>query len=511
MRGNCSLPQLGDRVAKRSVAGVVLSNLSGAVFIFVYLSKIAPNEKVPDNTSGAADVVLLIGYLAVSFAITGVVFDRVMRSASGWVAEDRPPTQVERRRTLALPRRLAAICFVPWIGAAIVFGTWDSRYYGHSARQVSEIIFGTLDAGLVTCTLAFLLVERAMRPLFAYALAGGEPEDDRARVGGVRLRLLITWILGSGVPLGAMAWLPVAAQGATDRTDIGTAVVVLSVFGLLVGFLITEGTARSVADPLRGIERALRKVQAGDLTTRIEVDRAGDLGALQMGVNEMVQGLRERARLEELFGKHVGAEVAQRALEQGSGLDSELREASALFVDIIGSTAMAEVLPPGEVVATLNAYFGCVVRVVGDEGGWVNKFEGDGALCVFGAPATQPDHAARALRAARQLRSEMAELRTKHPGLDVAIGVSSGQVVAGNVGTESRYEYTVIGRPVNEAARLSDLAKGKPSRVLASQEAIARAGDEDARWVSVGTVALRGQSVPTHVFEPVEVREPAAV
>ncbi|MEY2570454.1 MAG: adenylate cyclase, partial [Acidimicrobiaceae bacterium] len=219
----------------------------------------------------------------------------------------------------------------------------------------------------------------------------------------------------------------------------------------------------------------------------------------------------ERARLEELFGKHVGAEVAQRALEQGSGLDSELREASALFVDIIGSTAMAEVLPPGEVVATLNAYFGCVVRVVGDEGGWVNKFEGDGALCVFGAPATQPDHAARALRAARQLRSEMAELRTKHPGLDVAIGVSSGPLVAGNVGTESRYEYTVIGRPVNEAARLSDLAKGKPSRVLASQEAIARAGDEDARWVSVGTVALRGQSVPTHVFEPVEVREPAAV
>jgi adenylate cyclase len=180
-----------------------------------------------------------------------------------------------------------------------------------------------------------------------------------------------------------------------------------------------------------------------------------------------------------------------------------------LFVDIIGSTAMAEVLPPGEVVATLNDYFGCVVRVVGDEGGWVNKFEGDGALCVFGAPATQPDHAARALRAARRLRRELAELRTKRPGLDVAIGVSAGPLVAGNVGTESRYEYTVIGRPVNEAARLSDLAKGKPGRVVASQAALERAGDEATRWASLGTVALRGQSAPTEIYEPVEVREPS--
>jgi len=95
---------------------------------------------------------------------------------------------------------------------------------------------------------------------------------------------------------------------------------------------------------------------------------------------------------------------------------------------------------------------------------------------------------------------------TQPPSLS---GRYSGPLVAGNVGTESRYEYTVIGRPVNEAARLSDLAKGKPSRVLSSQEAIARAGDEAAKWVSVGNVALRGQSAPTEVYEPLEVREPA--
>src|SRR5207237_6672377 len=121
----------------------------------------------------------------------------------------------------------------------------------------------------------------------------------------------------------------------------------------------------------------------------------------------------------------------------------------------------------------LNRFFTGVVRVVADEGGWVNKFEGDAALCVFGAPADQPDHAARALRAARRLAAELERL-----GVDAGIGVSSGRVVAGNIGAEDRYEYTVIGDPVNEAARLSEAAKTRPSRLAASEESVSRAGAE---------------------------------
>jgi adenylate cyclase len=185
---------------------------------------------------------------------------------------------------------------------------------------------------------------------------------------------------------------------------------------------------------------------------------------------------------------------------------SEHREASALFVDLIGSTALAEVLEPDAVVQTLNAFFDAVVRVVAADGGWVNKFEGDGALCVFGAPATQPDLAERALRAARRLRDELRLVAAAHPGVDAAIGVSSGTVVAGNVGTEQRYEYTVIGRPVNEASRLTDLAKGRPGRVLASAAALALAPAEAAGWGSLGTLALRGQAAPIEVYEPA-VRE----
>jgi len=357
MREDSSLPLLGDQVSKRGMAGVIVANAAGAVFIFTFLTFLAPREGPTPDGSTLADVVALVAYLVVSITLCGFVIDRTIDRAAAWVQEDRAPTPIERRKTLALPRRLAALSFVPWIGAAVFFGALSGVYYGRSATYVLEVAFGTLDAGLVSCTISFLLLERAMRPLFVYALADAEPHE--GRVGGIRLRLLITWALGSGVPIGAMAFLPFAAHGATENPDIGPAVVVLSTFGLLAGLVVTAGTARSVAEPLRQIERALREVKAGDLGVQVTIDRTGDLGALQMGVNEMVRGLRERARLEELFGKHVGAEVAQRALEQGSGLDSEQREASALFVDIIGSTAMAEVLPPGEVVAT----FGLVIVV----------------------------------------------------------------------------------------------------------------------------------------------------
>src|SRR5205085_7686067 len=121
-----------------------------------------------------------------------------------------------------------------------------------------------------------------------------------------------------------------------------------------------------------------------------------------------------------------------------------------------------------------------VVDVVTLHGGWVNKFEGDAALCVFGAPSEHPDAASAALLASRELRRR---LDRELDGLDAAIGLSAGQVVAGNIGAARRYEYTVIVDPVNEAARLTELAKSKPCRLLASEAIVRRAVARAApRW-----------------------------
>ena len=174
-----------------------------------------------------------------------------------------------------------------------------------------------------------------------------------------------------------------------------------------------------------------------------------------------------------------------------------------VFVDLVGSTAMAATRAPEEVVRTLNAYFTAVVGAVSAEGGWVNKFEGDGALCVFGPPGGDADHAGRALRAASGIAAGVAREALRHPGLVAAIGVSSGTVVAGNIGSPERFEYTVIGDPVNEAARLTELAKGRPGRMLASRTVV-DAGESGAGWVDAGAVVLRGRPLPTQLCEPGE-------
>ena len=147
----------------------------------------------------------------------------------------------------------------------------------------------------------------------------------------------------------------------------------------------------------------------------------------------------------------------------------------------------------------LNSFFAGVVRCVGAEGGYVSKFEGDGALCVFGAPIPQDDHAERALRAARALRLE---LRSLSESIDAAIGISSGHVVAGNIGAANRYEYTIIGDAVNEASRLCDEAKNRHTRVLAGERTLDRCGSEAANWGHSGNIHLRGRARPTVAFEP---------
>ncbi len=173
---------------------------------------------------------------------------------------------------------------------------------------------------------------------------------------------------------------------------------------------------------------------------------------------------------------------------------------AVLFVDLAGSTRLAETRPPGEVVGLLNAFFGVVVDAVTRHDGWINKFEGDAALAVFGAPVELPDAAACALSAARELGARLA---ADVPQVTAGIGVSAGSVVAGYIGAEQRFEYTVIGDPVNEAARLSDLAKASPGSVLASAAVLeSAASSETSHWEIGRSVILRGRTRPTRLAIP---------
>ena len=296
-----------------------------------------------------------------------------------------------------------------------------------------------------------------------------------------------------------------ATQLTTDlvfsTNSLAIAIILLSVLAIGQAFILSMLTASQISDPIRQLRRAIERVQRGDNDVEVDVFDGSEIGRLQVGFNRMMEESAERRVLRELFGQHVGEDVARRALQFGTELGGETRFVAVLFVDMVGSTATASERPPGEVVVLLNEFFRVVVDVIDQHHGFVNKFMGDAALAIFGAPLDRPDAPTAALAAARDLRFALNDIT----GLDIGIGVSAGLAVAGNIGAKERFEYTVIGDPVNEASRLTELSKLRPGRVLASTSALYFASDEEQEhWELGDQVQLRGRGRLTHLAWPVE-------
>ena len=497
------LGRRASAVALALTTRLIVANAVAGLFVCIYLTI---TEEIPESKPDWVPVVVgnavFYAIAIVLFSLTSIVRGkRVFAPAWTWLDSDSPPTPEQRRELLKQPGRMAMFPLRYWTAAAIISCVVRGAL-GSDAGQILVSGITVLEGGLVASLLGYLLGERALRPVFAEAL-GGEL-DEPVRSLGLGTRLVLAWALGSGLPLIGIILTPVVVPDA--ELGVVWAMVFLAAVGLVVGLTITVIAAKSITEPLAKVRAALAEIGAGDLTTTLVVDDGAEVGQLQTGVNEMVAGVRERARLEDLFGRHVGAGVARQAIAEGATLGGEVREISALFVDLRGSTELARRLPPVEVVALLNRFFDAVVRCCDAQGGWVDKFEGDAALCVFGAPDPQSDHATRALRTARALAAELAPLRARQPELDAGIGVATGDAVAGHIGTERRLEYTVIGEPVNTAARLTEAAKDRPGRVLAEEATIDAASDEErACWVPAASVDLKGLAPGLAVWEPAPV------
>jgi len=218
-------------------------------------------------------------------------------------------------------------------------------------------------------------------------------------------------------------------------------------------------------------------------------------------VGDVTAAQVRRERLSRYFSPQVAAMLAEEPAEQSAG---ESREVTVLFSDLRDFTALAERLYGAEVVALLNAYHERMVRTIFAFGGTLDKFLGDGLMVYFGAPVTQPDHAARAVRCALAMQQELARwngeraARTE-PTLHMGIGIHTGTVVLGSIGTAQRREYTVVGDTVNVAARLQELTKTVPAPVLVS-EVTRRALGGGTSVVAAGLVQLRGRAQPLEAY-----------
>lgn len=411
-----------------------------------------------------------------------------------WATDNRAPTAAEARRFRRAPRTLVTLQALLWGGAVLTF----TLMYGILEPDlIPKVFFVVAMSGAVVVAISQLLIEFSLRPVAAQVITAGYRPRRR---GGIRTRTIVSWLVGSGIPL--IGIILVMFFGTfryeTTKMDLFVGVIVLAVIALSTGLLLTILSSTSVTDPIRSVRTGMAAVADGDVDVDVAVYDGTELGDLQAGFNAMVGGLRERDHMRDIFGRHVGREVAAAALDSDPELGGAERTVGVVFVDVIGSTSLAAERTPSEVVEALNTFFSVIVRSVETHRGLVNKFEGDAVLAIFGAPISLDDCAAAALSSAREIAHR---LTADVPYLSAGIGVSYGRVVAGNVGAIERFEYTVIGDPVNESARLSELAKRDPARPLASGRTLEAAGRaESRRWEEAETLTLRGRSEDTVVF-----------
>ncbi len=272
------------------------------------------------------------------------------------------------------------------------------------------------------------------------------------------------------------------------------------VLGLPALWSATGKLADAVMERIHPLSRAFDEVALGARDVRVEEAGSTELREMTNRFNAMLDALTLAERMERAFGVYVSSQVLDRIKAQHGDekLAPSLREATVFFADIRGFTSFSERLSPADVVAVLNRYFSRVVPIIERHDGYLNKFVGDAVVVVFNGPMDQPDHAERATRCALDLQREVLamnaeaafpELREIGDGtLKVGVGVATGPMVCGNIGSERQMEYTVIGDTVNLSSRLTGQAK---------------AGDV---VVSEPTAALLPDQLPREPMEPVTVK-----
>jgi class 3 adenylate cyclase len=294
------------------------------------------------------------------------------------------------------------------------------------------------------------------------------------------------------------------ARARAHLDSIGGWVVALSVFCGVFAFTIAALLTLNVSGLVGRMVRGMHHVEQGKLATRLEVVSTDEFADLYAGFNRMTEGLEERQRLQDAFGRYLSRELADRARRGEMELGGVSVHATVLFADIRGFTNLSEKLKAQEIVTLLNRYFEAMEQAISAQGGWINKFGGDSILAIFGVPVPQTDHAQRATNAALGMRAALAAFNTRQekmggPVLRIGVGVHTGWLVAGNVGSSQRMEYTVIGDAVNIAARIQALNKTLGTDLLISHEVCQGIG-KDVSVREMPPSEVQGQSLPLRIY-----------
>lgn len=406
---------------------------------------------------------------------------------------------------------LHQLVLVPLLAPAPEVAAWVGIGFPIDAATAAELKAGSdvevtfLAAGARPRSLASTLPTGLAAELERAPLVPGTGSGARTLGGEDYITAIRPLPVEAGGPAVIALQRSLAAQLAPSRA-LERRMLAGALAALAVAALAALGLARNVSRPVQELAAHTRHVAAGDYSRQLDLPRADELGQLAVAFNRMTAGLAERDRVRDLLGKVVSPEIAAQLLQSDLQLGGEEREVTVLFSDLRDFTALSERLPPAEVLALLNRYLDRMSGVVERHGGVIDKYIGDAIMALFGAPVAAPDAAARALSAARAMTAALDELNAElaaegRPPLALGIGINTARVIAGNMGSRSRLNYTVIGDGVNLAARLEALTKDPAyaARILVSGSTAAAAG-ATAGLRPLGPVTVKGRTEPVPVF-----------
>lgn len=287
----------------------------------------------------------------------------------------------------------------------------------------------------------------------------------------------------------------------------------LTIIGITI-FIIIFGSGVAVflgfhfSRPISNLVQATKEIGSGNYQHKIILARNDELGNLSTAFNRMGEELWKNSLMQKSFGKYIGSEVLEMIMANPEGvwLKGHRSEATIIFVDIRGFSTYSEVKEPEGIVENLNQYFEIATKVIQDYGGYVDKFIGDAVLGVFGVPIYHENHVLRAVSAANDMQKAFLEKRENGNDLlqSVGIGINSGVVVAGNIGSQNRMEYTVIGDSVNLAAHLYRLAN--PGEIIISKSVYVHL-KEMLEVEPLPPQYIKGKSEPVETFRLLRIRE----
>jgi class 3 adenylate cyclase len=287
--------------------------------------------------------------------------------------------------------------------------------------------------------------------------------------------------------------------------ELDTTIALGSLAALLLALVLAVVFARRLTRPIVALTTAAGRVASGDLSPAVAVTSRDEVGHLTRAFNAMVEGLRQREVIRNAFGRYVSPEVAQAVLDSPGGLalGGRKREITVLMSDLRGYTRFAEHGDPAGVMAVLNDYLGRMADIVIAHGGTINEFIGDAIFAVYGAPIEHADHAERAAATALAMQRAMdalneANTASGRPRFEMGIGINTGEAVVGNIGSEQRTKYAVVGAAVNLAARVEGCTVG--GQILLTESTVRYLGSL-ADVASPLRVELKGLDAPVALYE----------